>query len=506
MHNKAPLSFTQPASTEQEAPLVRTLPADLETPVSIYLKLANGSSPSFLLESVPGGEQVARYSFIGVQPRRMYRLQANRLIICEADGGQRVRLGDPFQQMEEEFRARRRPVIPGLPRFSGGLVGYLGYEAVRWFEPGVAHLPVDQEMADGLFLEADGLVAFDHAFGRVILIVHPDPLLPSSERQQQAHQRLDEMEELLRRPLPITLSFSRGGGLAQTGWTSPPREAFLQAVERARQAIEAGEIFQVVLSQRFTRLTAAHPFEIYRTLRRLNPSPYMFYLDFADWNGDPPLRLIGASPEIHVRLTGRNAIIRPIAGTRPRGATPEQDAELEKDLLADPKERAEHIMLVDLARNDLGRVCTFGSVQVSEQMNIERYSHVMHIVSQVEGQLRPEMNAFGLMRATLPAGTVSGAPKVRAMQIIADLEDQPRGVYAGAVGYFAYDGNLDTCIAIRTLVMRGNRVDLQAGAGIVADSVPEREYEEILKKARALAQAVELTEKMEVNNHAAHSG
>jgi anthranilate synthase component 1 len=434
MDKQTRIPSTHQQLTEPEAPLVRVLPADLETPVSIYLKLADAHSPSFLLESVTGGEQVARYSFIGVGACRMYCLQGESQIIREANGERRVRAGDPFQLLEEEFLARRRPVIPGLTRFSGGLVGYLGYEAVRWFEPGVASLPAPRGIADGLFLEADCVVAFDHAFGKVILISHPDPDLSQPHRQQQARQRLDDLQNRLAQPLPLQSSAPATNGLPKTEWQKPPREAFLQAVERAKQAIQAGEIFQVVLSQCFTRPTSAHPFEIYRTLRRLNPSPYMFYLDFADWSEEQPLRLIGASPEMHVRLTGRTAIIRPIAGTRPRGLTDLQDIEMEKDLLADPKERAEHIMLVDLARNDLGRVCAFGSVRVSEQMNIERYSHVMHIVSQVEGRLRPEMNAFGLMRATFPAGTVSGAPKVQAMQLIAGLEERSRGVYAGAGG------------------------------------------------------------------------
>lgn len=497
--------LSEARSEDTAAPLVRILPADLETPVSIYLKLRDEKKPSFLLESVTGGEQVARYSFIGVGARRVYRLQDDALLIREMDGTQYTRTGNPFQRLEEEFLKRRRPATAGLPRFSGGLVGYLGYEAVRWFEPGVAQLPAVPHGSDGLFLEADGVVAFDHAYGKVILIVYPEALFEPDLARQHAERRLQELQNRLTQPLPDFPRSAAGDELSNRQWVKPPREKFLQAVKQAQQAILAGEIFQVVLSQRFSRQTSAHPFQIYRSLRRLNPSPYMFYLDFADADDGEPLRLIGASPEMHVRLTGGTAVIRPIAGTRPRGATEQQDADLENDLLADPKERAEHIMLVDLARNDLGRVCTFGSVRVREQMSIERYSHVMHIVSQVEGQLRPEVNAFGLMRATFPAGTVSGAPKVRAMQIIAAQEAQPRGVYAGAVGYFAYDGNMDTCIAIRTLVMRGNQVTLQAGAGIVADSQPEREYEEILNKARALAHAVDLAEETE-ENHAAHSG
>jgi anthranilate synthase component 1 len=266
-------------------------------------------------------------------------------------------------------------------------------------------------------------------------------------------------------------------------------------VETAKEYIAAGDIFQVVLSQRFTRKTNADPFAIYRALRRLNPSPYMFYFDFKDLAGDPPLRLIGASPEMHVRLQGGKATVRPLAGTRRRGKSIDEDAHLEMDLLADPKERAEHVMLVDLARNDLGRVCDYGSVIVQEQMSVERYSHVMHIVSQVEGELEPEKDAFELMDATFPAGTVSGAPKIRAMEIIVELEGEPRGPYAGAVGYFSFDGSLDSCITIRTMVMQGQEVSVQAGAGIVADSIPEKEYQECINKARALTVAVDNAEK-----------
>lgn len=485
------------------APLVRTLPADLETPVSIYLKLANGS-PSFLLESVTGGEQVARYSFIGVRPRRIYRIEGDRLIVSDLQGREEYYSGEPFKQLERLFSAKKRPVLPGLPRFSGGLVGYLGYEMVRYFEAGIGTLPAQYEYPDALLLEVDTLAAFDHAFGKILLIAHPEPALPRNEAQQEAEQRLDELQASLRKPLELPLSYPSHAEMTPMK-SNMSREQFLSAVEQAKEAIRAGEIFQVVLSQRFSRTTSAHPFEIYRALRRLNPSPYMFYFDFANSTAGEPLRLIGASPEMHVRLSGNTATIRPIAGTRPRGTTPEADLQLEKDLLADPKERAEHVMLVDLARNDLGRVCTYGSVQVREQMTIERYSHVMHIVSQVEGTLRPELNAFDLMRATFPAGTVSGAPKVRAMQIIRDLEPTPRGVYAGAVGYFAFDGSMDTCIAIRTLVMQGKRISVQAGAGIVADSEPEREYQETLNKARALAQAIEIAEKPE-EHHVAYSG
>ena len=482
-------------------PLVRELPADLETPVSTYLKLA-GSGPSFLLELVTGGEQVARYSFIGVHASQAFVLRGEQVEVHTADGVETRTTPDPLAALEAELAQRPVETLPGMPRFAGGLAGYLNYEMMRFFEPSVALHP-HASLPDAIFLLADTLVAFDHAFGRLLLIANPDPNLPAEAAQAAAEARLDALQAQLAEPLPTE---RRSGILARPGTnpgTAPSAEMhanmtraqYTAAVAAGKEYIAAGDIFQVVLSQRLSRQTTAHPFDIYRTLRRVNPSPYMFYFDFDTLAGGEPLRLIGASPEMHVRLEGRTATIRPIAGTRPRGKTPAEDETLEKDLLADPKERAEHVMLVDLARNDLGRVCEYGTVHVPELMTVERYSHVMHISSQVEGRLRSEFNAFDLMRATFPAGTVSGAPKIRAMQIIDELEGQPRGPYAGAVGYFAADGSMDTCIAIRTMTMRGKEISVQAGAGIVADSDPEREYEETINKARALAQAVEMTEK-----------
>jgi len=350
-------------------------------------------------------------------------------------------------------------------------------------------------LPDAIFLLADTLVAFDHAYGRLVLIANPAPALGEEDGRLQAEARLDEITRRLAEPLPRR-NLTPAPTANPSPW-KPTSTATLTktAVEIAKEHIAAGDIFQVVLSQRLSRKTTAEAFGIYRALRRLNPSPYMFFFDFDGLTGSEPLRLIGASPELHVRLEGREAALRPIAGTRPRGKTPLDDSLLEKDLLADPKERAEHVMLVDLARNDLGRVCEYGSVQVSELMVVERYSHVMHIVSHVEGKLRPQYDAFDLMAATFPAGTVSGAPKIRAMQIIQDLETSSRGSYAGAVGYFAFDGSMDTCITIRTLRMRGDEISVQAGAGIVADSDPEREYQETLNKARALSVAVDMAEK-----------
>ena len=482
-------------------PVVRELPADLETPVSVYLKLA-GQSPSFLLESVTGGEHLARYSFIGIHPSRAYVLR-NGVIEChragQVDQIEPRQGGDPLHSLRVELNRFRTPALPGLPRFAGGLVGYLGYEMARYFEPSVA-LDPHPGLPDGIFLLADTVVAFDHAFGKLVLIanLYPedegDGALNGSATRAAAKARLDDIERRLSAPVPA-LPAQLAPAVSTELQSNLTREQFTHSVEAAKEHIAAGDIFQVVLSQRLSRTTTAAPFSIYRALRRLNPSPYMFFFDFNGLAGQPDLHLIGASPELHVRLEGRRATVRPIAGTRPRGKLPAEDLALERDLLDDPKERAEHVMLVDLARNDLGRVCQFGSVCVPEQMVIERYSHVMHIVSQVEGELSPGLDAFDLVRATFPAGTVSGAPKIRAMQIIRDLEPGPRGAYAGVVGYFAGDGSLDTCITIRTLVMRGQTVSIQAGAGIVADSDPEREYQETLNKARALAMAVDMAEK-----------
>jgi len=473
---------------------VRELPADLETPLSVYLKLA-GEGPSFLLESVTGGEQVARYSFIGVDPRRAFAFRGRQMIVetPSSNGSQpefrQESVASPFAGLRQaiqgagsEGSAGLRPPA-GTPRFTGGLVGYLGYETVRFIEPSVPLVP-PAEIPEALFLQADTLVAFDHAANRLVLMA----------RGPDAGERLDEVEARLSQGLDLDrLRIKTGAsGKQPEPRSNMTREGFLQAVVKAKEHIAAGDIFQAVLSQRLSCETDAGPLAIYRSLRRLNPSPYMYFFDFSGLAsaGSEPLYLIGASPEMHVRLEGRKAAMRPIAGTRRRGLTPEEDAALETELLADPKERAEHTMLVDLARNDLGRVCRYGSLRVPQQMGVERYSHVMHIVSQVEGELRPELDAIDLMQATFPAGTVSGAPKVRAMQIIHDLEAGPRGPYAGAVGYFSYDGSMDTCITIRTLVMQGETVSVQAGAGIVADSDPESEYQETLNKARALILAV----------------
>jgi anthranilate synthase component 1 len=476
-------------------PVVRELPADLETPVSIYLRLA-GQRPSFMLESVTGGEHVARYSFIGVNPSQAFVLRG-RTAARHTPAGVTHEVAapgaNPLASLRAELNRQTPQIVPGLPRFVGGLVGYLGYETMRFFEP-VLKLAPHADLPDAIFLQADTLVAFDHAYGRLLLIANAHLNGDEAAARAEAEARLDELERRLAAPLPAASRPPRPQGEAVPLRSNLTPEEYMANVVRAKEYIAAGDIFQVVLSQRFSRETTAEAFDIYRALRRLNPSPYMFFFDFAELAGPAPLRLIGASPEVHVRLEGRQALLRPIAGTRPRSHEPAADQALARELLADPKERAEHVMLVDLARNDLGRVCEYGSVQTPELMTIERYSHVMHIVSQVEGCLQGQYDGLDLVQATFPAGTVSGAPKIRAMEIISELEPDPRGVYAGAVGYFSYDGSLDTCIAIRTLVMQGQTVSVQAGAGIVADSIPENEYQETVNKARALVRAVERAE------------
>jgi anthranilate synthase component 1 len=392
--------------------------------------------------------------------------------------------------------------LPDLPRFSGGAVGFLSYDAVRRFERLPTTTGDHLDLPEAAFMLADTLIAFDHARQRLLIIANARLEGDTRAAYRRATARIDEIVARLRapasQPLP-TYAPTRPDANA-TSFTSSAtsftsnfsQDQFEAIVREAKEYIAAGDIFQVVLSQRLSGRTSAHPFAIYRALRRLNPSPYMVFMRFPGGLGAPPLHVIAASPEMHVRLENGVAEVRPIAGTRPRGTSPTEDAALADELLTDEKERAEHVMLVDLGRNDLGRVCEYGSVRVEEMMIIERYSHVMHIVSDVRGRLQAERDAFDLLRATFPAGTVSGAPKVRAMEIIEGLESTRRGLYAGAIGYVGYDGAMDSCITIRTIVMQGDTVHIQAGAGIVADSDPTREYHETLNKARALAEAVQV--------------
>ncbi|MDQ5977477.1 MAG: anthranilate synthase component [Verrucomicrobiota bacterium] len=457
-------------------PVCADLLADLETPVSAYAKL-RGAGPAFLLESVEGGENVSRYSFIGCNPRKILSTQPGD--------------GDPLKALEAELAGFKPVAVPGLPPFTGGAVGYLGYEFIHSVEQTVPLAAKDELGVPAMwFMFCDSVLAFDRAHQTMRLIVNAHIRGDAGAAYDAACAELERMRAALARPTPLAPATLGATGPVQVPAGNFTKSAFEKMVDDSKEFIRSGDIFQIVLSQRFSREFKRPPLDLYRALRTVNPSPYMFILETDGF------ALVGASPEVHVRLTGRKVEIRPIAGTRPRGKTTPEDLALEKELLADEKERAEHLMLVDLARNDIGRVSTYGTVKVPEFMIIERYSHVMHIVSQVEGQLAPERSAFDLMRATFPAGTVSGAPKIRAMQLIAEKEGTQRGSYAGALGYFSYDGNLDSCITLRTALVKDGQVHIQAGAGVVADSVPSAEYQETINKASALFKAIALADQM----------
>ncbi|MGJ3243165.1 MAG: anthranilate synthase component I [Opitutales bacterium] len=469
-------------------PVLTRLMADFETPVSAYSKLRE-AGPAFLFESIEGGEHIGRYTFLGCRPRTILRVGEETTTLTHRDGREETvdTPEDPLVLLEQQMEGVEPVDRPGLPPFTGGAVGGIAYEYVSRIEPTVPIAGRDDLDTPLLyFLITDTVVIFDHAKQTVLVCAnarlddHPDPETAYTAAREEIEGLVNLLQtgrELAPAPLiqPETVEVPPGNF---------KRPAFESAVETVRAYIRAGDIIQGVLSQRFDRPFAGSPLDLYRALRIVNPSPYMFLLEAEDF------AIIGASPEVHVRLTGDLVEIRPIAGTRPRGETTEEDVALEKDLLADEKERAEHLMLVDLARNDIGRVCRMGSVQVPDFMIVERYSHVMHIVSQVTGRLDRAHTAFDLMKATFPAGTVSGAPKVRAMQIIGELEGCRRGFYSGALGYFGYNGNHDSCIAIRTAVLKAGTLHIQAGAGIVADSVPAGEYQETVNKARALFTAV----------------
>ncbi len=470
-------------------PVYTDLMADFETPVSAYAKLKD-AGPAYLLESVEGGERLSRYSFIGCRPRKIF--------ICGPETTE-VRIpgkatsivptpADPLVLIEREMSGFRPVKLPGMPPFTGGAVGFVGYEYVTRIERTVPAAARDElKMPLLYFMLSDSLLIFDRAKQTLRLCVNAHVSSgDAGAAYDHAVAELTALFELLRQPRELAPApMVEPGKLTVPSGNFTPAE-FERAVAAGQEYIRAGDIIQFVPSQRFSRPFNKSPLDLYRALRTVNPSPYMFILDTGDF------AIVGASPEVHVRLTEKRVEIRPIAGTRPRGATPAQDHELEIELLADAKERAEHLMLVDLARNDIGRVCEYGSINVPEFMVVERYSHVMHIVSQVEGTIASGKTAYDLMRATFPAGTVSGAPKIRAMQIIAQAEPTQRGFYAGALGYFAYDGNMDTCIMLRTSLLKDGNIYLQAGAGVVADSVPAAEYAETISKASALLKAVEI--------------
>jgi anthranilate synthase component 1 len=481
-------------------PVYRQLVGDTLTPVSAFCKIQEGDW-AFLFESVVGGERLGRYSFLGSGPFLRFQAYERRVQIQEAvaaEGGS-SRLGppvdlehpDPLRLLEEKVQQYRAPQVSGLPRFSGGAVGYAAYDAVRYVERLPQPPPDDRQLPDLCFAFYDRMVIFDHLTKTVAAVAHAH-VNPSDLRgcYDRACQRVDRLVERLQQGVAdLQLTDIAPVGEVNRPYRSnfEPR-AFEEAVAKCKEYIKAGDIFQVVLSQRLQTETKARPFDIYRTLRVVNPSPFLFYLKAGG------VCLVGSSPEIMVRVEGDRVTIRPLAGTRPRGKTEEEDARLAAELIADPKERAEHIMLVDLGRNDVGRVARYGSVELSDVLTVERYSHVMHLCSTVTGRLQPGKNAFDALRACLPAGTLSGAPKVRAMEIIDELEPHRRGPYGGAVGYVDFSGNMDTCIALRTMVLKGQTAYLQAGAGIVADSVPEKEREETLNKARGLLRALEMAE------------
>ncbi len=471
-------------------PVVRRLSADTLTPVLALRKIAARAEHAFLLESVVGGEKIARYSFLGCDPFLTFVCRGADAQRIEGRRRERWKTVDPFTDLERQL-TRFRPVsAEGLPRFSGGAVGYFAYDAVRYVERLPACPPDRLGLPDFYFMIFDAMIVFDHITNTVDVIAQArhDEAPP----QAAYHKACDRIESLVRRlaaPVPELTFDSEPRGEALTRFRSNfTRRSFEAAVRRAQRYIRAGDVFQVVLSQRLHATTRKDPFNIYRSLRAVNPSPYMFFLKM----GAADLHLIGASPEVMVRVEGERVTLRPIAGTRPRGKDEVADRRLSEELLRDPKERAEHIMLVDLGRNDVGRVCRFGSVEVDELMTVERYSHVMHITSNVTGRLSKGKTAFDALEACLPAGTVTGAPKIRAMEIIDEIEPEKRGPYAGAIGYVDFSGNKDTCIALRTLVLKGREAYVQAGAGIVADSVPAREWQETMNKAKGLLRALEV--------------
>ncbi len=503
MHTPTLPEFRDLAKLGNLVPVARRLLADFETPLSAYRKI-RGPGESFLLESVEGGEHLGRYSFVGCNPRAVIRQSGDRVEVVEngkvVETARVTRTPDPADSTSvkdglaivERVLQRYRPVaLPGLPRFTGGAIGYLGYEFIHDVEPVVPRPPQDDLQTPVLyFLIADQLLIFDRVAQTITVLVNAvlDEAANPDEAYENAVAEIERLVSLLEQPCEYTPVTVPADVPSIPFESNTPKDRFLANVSRAKEYITAGDIIQVVGSQRFSAAVQASALDVYRAARSINPSPYMFLLELEGFS------LVGASPEIHVRCEDRQVEIRPIAGTRPRSKTPEQDLANERELLADPKERAEHVMLVDLARNDLGRVCDFGTVQVKDLMVIERYSHVMHIVSQVGGRLSAGRTPYDLMRATFPAGTLSGAPKIRAMQIISELEQTARGPYGGCVGYFSFNGNLDCCITIRTAVLKDGRAHVQAGGGWVTDSTPEGEFQETVNKSKAMIKAVALAE------------
>ena len=481
--------FNQARREYNRIPLVREVFADLDTPLSTYLKLAD-EPYTYLFESVQGGEKWGRYSIIGMACSTRIEVHGRRVrVVTDGVTVSEEEHADPLAFIEDYQRQFRVAEADCLPKFHGGLVGYFGYDTIRYIEPRLAECPNPDkhQTPDILLMLSDRLVVFDNLASRMFLIVHVD-----GDDEQNWHDGQRELDELEYKLASVRLDPRRRGSGQTVGEqdfeSEFSQQGFEAAVEKARQYIIDGDAMQIVLSQRLSIAYRSPPIDLYRALRGLNPSPYMYYLNLGDHH------VVGSSPEILVRLEDETVTVRPIAGTRPRGRNAEQDLELERELLADPKEIAEHLMLIDLGRNDAGRVSQVGSVRLTDKMIIERYSHVMHIVSNVEGRIDPTLSAFDVLRATFPAGTVSGAPKIRAMEIIDELEPVKRGIYSGAVGYISWSGNMDTAIAIRTAVIKDERLYIQAGAGIVYDSVPASEWAETMNKGRAIFRAVTLAE------------
>ena len=495
--------FSELAKQGNFIPVYQEIAADLETPVSAWYKVCGGQPYSFLLESVEGGENLGRYSFLGCDPVWILEARGNNTTQTHRDGSKKQFIGNPFEILSQCLETIKPITLPQLPPGIGGLFGVWGYELINWIEPRVSVYPTrENDVPDGVWMQIDNLIIFDQVKRKIWAIAYGD-LRDSSKNIKQVYQetcdRVNKLILKLQLPLPVEATSLEWRSSTETKpdlvyQSNTSQEQFCNNVKKAKEYIRAGDIFQVVLSQKLSTSYKGHPFNLYRSLRLVNPSPYMSYYQFGDW------QLIGSSPEVMVKAEKQEdgtlqATVRPIAGTRPRGKTVQEDQAFAEDLLADPKEIAEHIMLVDLGRNDLGRVCDKGSVRVDELMTIERYSHVMHIVSNVIGTLEPNKTAWDLLKACFPAGTVSGAPKIRAMEIINELEPERRGAYSGVYGYYDFEGQLNSAITIRTMIVRPETADthivsVQAGAGLVADSVPENEYQETLNKARGLLEAI----------------
>ncbi len=485
-------AFLDSAAKARVVPVVCEIVADADTPVSAFVKLCS-EAPSFLLESAEQNDQVGRFSFLGFGTRATFSASDKTITICEKGTSRTFEAArDPLDELERWMAPYRMAADASLPPFHGGAVGHIGYDCIRWFEPSIPAAPKDElGIPDMFFMVPETVVVFDHKRRRLRIVANAFPE-PGTEAASydDACRRIEDTLVALRRPLAFDPIFTETTPPVSSSTSNTTREEYHAMVEQAQEYIRAGDIFQIVLAQRFETDFTGDALDLYRSLRFVNPSPYMFCLRCPGGYS-----LVGSSPEVHVRLTGDLVEIRPIAGTRRRGTTPEEDNANATDLMADPKERAEHLMLVDLARNDVGRIAEFGSVKVTDFMTIERYSHVMHIVSHVSGKLAGGRSAFDVMRATFPAGTVSGAPKVRAMQLLNQLEKSKRCSYSGAVGYFGFDGNHDSCIALRTVVLKDGKAYVQSGGGVVADSTPEGEYQETVNKAMAGMRAIDRARK-----------